>query len=475
MLNAASAIFDAPRGAANESVMNFLKCHPNTYNDGLRIRTRVLCFFACLLLSLVIVACFVFVAILELVTQVVGNHDERQTTMLALGALSCATLAASVSLHGSGRRFEVQLVASPAPCDGEAYETADASGRHLSCCIPSMASAQRAAAPMLEHWQVLSREHLGGKAPCLRRRSGYWTYEVCPGRSAQQYSAGTREEPDNAMAASPSATHGISLGTYDAGLDELLADAAGSIVLRQHFPGGDGGRTALVDYVCDGGGSGASSLAAAAALPADIVSIAEDVAAKTYVIVVATPDAALCSALFSVERAAVLLNHSCASHAEGWWHFEVCVGGAVKQWHDAGGGKRVQESVLGVYDWRAGSRIDVETVGEPAALVQRYSDGTPCDLLGGVPRTVTVRFECASPRAAAAAPYPDIAIRAVAEPSTCAYVVALSTPAVCAHPDLKPELGAAAYSDESVIACIAVGGDDATTEAGGSLSAGARR
>jgi hypothetical protein len=251
----------------------------------------------------------------------------------------------------------------------------------------------------------------------------------------------------------------ILLGAYAPDHDELLADERGNVVLRQHYPAGADGRAAFVDFSCSGQAQPPGGIAF------DIAAVAEDVAAQQYVLHVASADPALCGALAAVDRMLAPLNGTCGRLLEGWWTIELCFGQHVRQWHDAGSGRVQQESVLGEYDWRAGERLDTASVGEPAAVVQLYGGGTPCDLLGGRPRQALLRFECA--------PAGQLAsegggggsgslgghgggsalwsLRSLTEPSTCNYKLAISTPLVCDHPEMSPaQVGQAAIESAAI-------------------------
>ena len=355
-------------------------------------------------------------------------------------------------------------------CGGDAVERrmADASGAAFLCCVPppitgddkptsdlrlERASAAAAAAAAAVSPSAASPA-ASSAPPCLNLSRGFWTYSVCPGVSARQFHVeGVTVSSD------------LSLGAYEPGGDALLLDGAGSVVLRQSFAGGSDGRAAWVDWLCAAPGALSPGTTATTAL----VGVDEDVAARRYVLHVASRERALCAALPSARGTVAPVNGTCSRFASGWWQFEVCLGGELRQWHDAGGGARVQQASLGVYDWHAGEALDdaaaAAATGEAApAILQRYTGGSVCD--DGSARQTLLRIICAHGEAGAddaggGAEDASWTVTALDEPSFCSYRLTVAAHAACRHPVLAGTTRADALSaaPTRVIDCRRLGDD----------------
>ena len=330
-----------------------------------------------------------------------------------------------------GAPVSAAAAASSCAAGAATYRTADASGAAFLCCLtparsPSgavdavTARLSRARAAVAAASAASAAAASASPAPdaaCLLRRAGFWTFAVCGGAARQFHVESGAVSTD------------LSLGSHDAARDELVIDARGALQLRRHYVGGTDGRSSAVDWAC------APSLVPPGGAEAAVVAVDEDVARRLYIFSVAARGAALCAALPSAAAALAPVNGSCARHVAGWWTYEACLGGAVRQWHDAGDRGRVQESLLGVYDARAGEALDDAAPGAPPALVQVFAGGSACD--GGAARAASVRVACAPPdSAAAAAALAPWRILSVEEPRTCSYVVHAVAAAVCEHPSL---------------------------------------
>jgi hypothetical protein len=146
----------------------------------------------------------------------------------------------------------------------------------------------------------------------------------------------------------------------------------------------------------------------------------------------------------------------------------------LRQFH-AEGSKRVQESVIGVYDWVFGEKVEPAGVGTAAAIVQKYGKGTPCDVRNGLPREASVRFECMPPGAtllpgaagivgggdaaggaAFSAVAHAVALLGIQESPTCVYTVRIGTSLACDHPDVSPAKASATQAPPVEIACVPV-------------------
>ncbi|KAF8046362.1 hypothetical protein N665_3784s0002 [Sinapis alba] len=122
------------------------------------------------------------------------------------------------------------------------------------------------------------------------------------------------------------------------------------------------------------------------------------------------------------------LNEKCLVRQEGWWSYEFCHLGSVRQLHIEDGTKIVQEFSLGKYDPEATAAFN-QTVSDASTMKERYhshiyTNGTTCDLTG-TPREVEVRFVCAETKAM---------VTSITELSTCKYALTVQCPTLCKHP-----------------------------------------
>ena len=343
---------------------------------------------------------------------------------------------------------------------GTKYHQADSAGNAFLCCAsgtlsstPARGGGVSARLTRARDAAKLALESAGtegaGGVICLVHRSGFWSYSVCSGGSANAPARVRQFHVEVGPGGTSRISTDIVLGEHQVDRDELLLDDHGSVVLRQNFgAGGTDGRSAAVDWLCEAPAVG--STGAAPAVPAALVSVHEDVAARQYVLTVAARGAALCTALPSVAAAMASINGTCARHVAGWWTYDVCLGGKAMQYHatstqDASataavGKARVQESLLGTYDVRMSDAVDVDMPGSPRAIIQHFVGGTPC--VTGRARETTVRLSC--PPGGAEASLPAAIVRAatweissVEEPAACAYIVHATSAAVCSHLSLE--------------------------------------
>ncbi|CAI2190479.1 3350_t:CDS:2, partial [Funneliformis geosporum] len=144
------------------------------------------------------------------------------------------------------------------------------------------------------------------------------------------------------------------------------------------------------------------------------------------------------------------LQNNCLYYNQGWWTYEYCHLSHVKQFHQIVRpnmkpieDRSVASYFLGRYDPRhatlppshkdkEGSKnsqqqlgTDLQAGGGKKYLVQRWSDGTKCDLTGK-PRKVEIQFHCN--------PQSKDGISVVTEMSTCHYLVVIHTPRLCNDP-----------------------------------------
>ncbi|CAF1820461.1 hypothetical protein Bca4012_029642 [Brassica carinata] len=122
------------------------------------------------------------------------------------------------------------------------------------------------------------------------------------------------------------------------------------------------------------------------------------------------------------------LNDQCLLRQEGWWSYEFCHLGSVRQLHVEDVNKIVQEFSLGKYDPEATAAFN-QNLSHASTMKERYhshifTNGTTCDLTG-TPREVEVRFVCAETRAM---------VTSITELSTCKYALTVQCPTLCKHP-----------------------------------------
>ncbi|KAF8110251.1 hypothetical protein N665_0086s0087 [Sinapis alba] len=122
------------------------------------------------------------------------------------------------------------------------------------------------------------------------------------------------------------------------------------------------------------------------------------------------------------------LNGQCLLRQEGWWSYEFCHLGLIRQLHLQDGTKIVQEFTLGKYDPEATAAFN-QNVSHASTMKERYhshiyTNGTTCDLTG-TPRQVEVRFVCAETR---------VMVTSITELSTCKYALTVQFPTLCKHP-----------------------------------------
>lgn len=278
-------------------------------------------------------------------------------------------------------------------------------------------------------------------ASCVvRQLPGYWAYEVCPSLAARQFHVRTDSRSSSSSSSStgggaPTPEH--SLGRHDPSLDEVAVDEDGALVYMQTFTRGDGGRSAVVTYRCDAGGD----TVLAPGVSSGIVSINEDPPLH-YSVAVAVRDAALCEALPSPASIVAPVNETCFSLADGWWSYSVCLGKSITQFHVGSSGEQEATTVIGTYAASAGEALEAASLDLPAAVVQEYGDGTPCDAASGKPRRARVRFVCAPrPPGSGASGEVTYTLQGVREPSTCSYEFTITSSAACRHPELPPPPG----------------------------------
>jgi len=297
---------------------------------------------------------------------------------------------------------------------------------------------------------------------CLTLTKGYWTYEVCPFRRANQYheEKGVRQSEFN-------------LGDYEEALDDI-----GPERYVQHYTKGTTGRKTAVRYVCDRPGrvrfddkaQGMSdaeieNLVATDRLLQPQITNVKEPQPLEYEITVLTflaceedesrqTSLTVAELLDGFEKPCLRLN-------EGWWAYEFCHLKHIRQFHeeevtvvnkdegnDGNNKEKKKEQVtkrlavvdshsLGKYTGSTSiSEIDKRMKiikGATSAKTYAsmwYEGGDVCDLTQR-PRRTEVRIYCDD---SAHSRFVDISERA-----TCEYVLRLSSRAICRHPAFTPD------------------------------------
>ncbi|XP_066371768.1 protein OS-9 homolog isoform X1 [Miscanthus floridulus] len=135
-----------------------------------------------------------------------------------------------------------------------------------------------------------------------------------------------------------------------------------------------------------------------------------------------------------------ILKDHCFYRHEGWWSYEFCYHGKMRQVH-VNNDKVIQEFVLGEFDDDATAAYHENSTSELADDVHHgkdiskryhvhlYTNGTVCDLTE-IPRETEVRFVCSGP---------TVLISSVKEISSCKYVVTIQSPMLCKNPLFQQE------------------------------------
>ena len=332
--------------------------------------------------------------------------------------------AAAIRADGHSGGDRVTMTAA----DGTTYDCHLPTPRSSEAVLESEAAAKLRA--------LSAAANFGGMdGNCIQKQAGYWSTMLCPGRYIRQFHVAATLPP------SPEVEN--AMGRYDADGDALRVQPSGVVEYVQSYTGGSDGRATTVRFVCE-------PAWLTPGLQQDFSAVTE-VAPLRYDVEVGTRVAAMCDLLPSPSRLLHGANGTCVRAVSGWWTYVLCVGKALRQHHDEGEGKVVQESLLGTYDWAYGERLvggddaaDAAVApGTPASLIQRYTRGSPCNVKGGVPRAATVRFECmpALTEGSARGRSGSIVLLDVREPETCVYDVVVGSAAACEHPTIAGSSG----------------------------------
>ena len=263
------------------------------------------------------------------------------------------------------------------------------------------------------------RDALGAlSGTCFFMRSGYWTYEVCPGNSVRQYHA------ENALSGAAKVRTEFSLGTHNPAADKYIESSQRFI---QKYVSGADGRSSTVQHICAGNrrdedgvisvaepaarsylitlrsAAMCAAAAAAAGAAADTggkatrgssAAAASAAASSAAASAAASPAAAASvGASGGVEEVPVApdlelaplrlldkLGRRCFQHSKDYWTYEVCPTKQVRQYH-LEGRKVTTEFLLGKYDPAA------DKLGTGATYTQTYVNGSGA-------RSAALRVRC---------------------------------------------------------------------------------
>lgn len=327
--------------------------------------------------------------------------------------------------------------------------TEDPAGTRAAQPAPAASRAQQARFQLERHPTRL----------CVLKSLDFWSYELCVGEHVRQFHKEVVGSTDEGTAAREATTHEHKIGVYAERSESVTTGPTGSLLLHQVYAMGTGGRSTTVTYDCDGG---SALKGAASTIAYEIVAVTEP-EPLAYAVRVAVRDPALCALLPSPSRILAPLNHTCFEHVEGWWTYEICLGGSVRQYHNDGGAA-LQDTAIGTYDWRHGTGLALNAVGTSSALVQRYGGGSACDVRKGRPREAMLRFECVPSSSAGAgsssssgrgvgAPI-TVSLLSITESPTCEYTVTFGTALACEHPDAVPALSTTGAPATRPVYCV---------------------
>jgi len=308
----------------------------------------------------------------------------------------------------------------------------------------------------------------------LLRTTEYWSYEWCHRREVRQFHE--IAPPDGAAPNAVGVRDPIwSLGKF-------------ARTETRYFEGRkENGIASVVDYfaegqMCDETGSGRQTAVefyccSAKTLPAEVkarimdvtpapMAVAQltdikEVSVCNYSMIVCSPLLCDSDTLYSLvtltgaaanSQALRLLEPLaayCLKRHEGYWSYEFCYKGAIRQYHtvavrDSTGqvmSKIEREYVIGRYEAVPenfkeeehvvrGEEEEGEEGGEETYFEREYGGGTECDLTGEK-RATTVQFVCGEG--------PLDVFVSIKEDRSCHYKAVVSTPRLCRHPSFRKE------------------------------------
>ncbi|KAM0732303.1 Endoplasmic reticulum lectin 1 [Formica fusca] len=160
----------------------------------------------------------------------------------------------------------------------------------------------------------------------------------------------------------------------------------------------------------------------------------------------------------------IFAQNSCSYRLESYWTYELCHGKYVRQYHEDREGKKIklQEYYLGTLDKAQKLKLSafydeqaknpnrklnipikkIDGINMPYVEIEMI-DGTMCDL-NNKPRTIKVLYVCYR--------HGKHDVYSLKETMTCEYEAVVLSPALCSHPDYKPQ-----DTGENEITCQPVG------------------
>eukprot|EP01118_Nematostelium_gracile_P006749 TRINITY_DN2176_c0_g1_i3.p1 TRINITY_DN2176_c0_g1~~TRINITY_DN2176_c0_g1_i3.p1 ORF type:complete len:232 (-),score=33.72 TRINITY_DN2176_c0_g1_i3:382-1077(-) len=129
----------------------------------------------------------------------------------------------------------------------------------------------------------------------------------------------------------------------------------------------------------------------------------------------------------SIESLLTPLKSLCLYKLGGWWSYEVCYGRYVRQYH-----QEKDKPILPKDDfWLGLATPDAGGFESEDYYSEIYEDGSVCDV-NGVKRKTELRFVCDKDAIVSS-------ITELIEPSSCKYLIVISTPLLCHHPLYRPK------------------------------------
>mmetsp|Transcript_24966 Transcript_24966/g.38852 ORF Transcript_24966/g.38852 Transcript_24966/m.38852 type:complete len:284 (+) Transcript_24966:43-894(+) len=133
----------------------------------------------------------------------------------------------------------------------------------------------------------------------------------------------------------------------------------------------------------------------------------------------------------TVER----IGKSCVVRNEGWWSYEFCASGSVRQYHEDRQTGAIEADIPLGYaptkrQWRL---ISDETAMDEVYVTEMYKGGQKCDLPPQLPRQTEIRWFCDPKRTKGAI----FSLASIEEPSSCSYLVKIVSSLICDLPGVE--------------------------------------
>ena len=331
-------------------------------------------------------------------------------------ARPAAQTSTTVTLHGSSSDVTVEDFEKTT-----VYSLATAKGEQYTCGRMKPSSSPSSHNSTVKSFKISSE--------CVAIKKGFWDYKVCPFRSVEQMHMNSQNV----------ASIKFNLGTFVSSSDVVDADD-GSITQIHVFEGGTADRKTHVHFFCDAAAGKKNKRA--------ILSVTEHIKHE-YEIKVHVPS--LCDKKSQPSPKAKMLaafrkaDGQCVSKVVGWWTYEFCFGGKIRQYHLDEKKKISSEFILGVFDTMnpTSTKKSLDDDDDDTDNTNNEDDdgdfygemftrGTPCELKGS-PRSTEVRYYCNSASSAKTTTSSMHEILGIEETSTCAYTMKVSTSLVCEY------------------------------------------